>query len=604
MWRSRKSLKILIVAGWLVATMSSPCHADRIRFKDGRELEAFIVRRSESQVVIRDGKTQIIVPAESIISIEAGSEADHLLLKGRDALGADDVEQGIKLMAEAVAGGASKDEAIKLLILYQERISDSVNLMTPQGIKAFGDLLDGLRETHSTRQGEWLAVQLRWRIQLGEADEISLLLKRLRESEARTLEMRHEDILKWLGAKTDEAIEEDDYSLALDLLLEMGRLDNTEAGSRRLEMAMLWARRERDRNDFATALRVYQDQLLPLSPQIALDRISVTLEEAEKHYRNTHELGRAIDLYEQFGMTHEPEQAEEKLIELWHEFGRGFLAQGEIAEARQVFERSESFVAGSAARELALCDHAEMKAGLAKDNFVGHYKLGEWCVEKGLLDEARDAFQVAGGSDVLRETVWEQVQLINDRQAEEELKRLLNLYEAGQYVQVIDGVIQFKSRAAAEGLHLQATQLERLARDAIAVSAAERPQQAEVLMQQAERAYWTGDVDGSHELLKTLMAMYSDTPAGARASQFYRTIKPRLDLNTLEKRRGRGEELGSSPGTGDRSSEVESGIAEEIRRLRDAMRERDVEQSGEKGNNDSTQDESPAVDLSDIPGQP
>jgi tetratricopeptide (TPR) repeat protein len=393
------------------------------------------------------------------------------------------------------------------------------------------------------------------------------LISRLTERHSDILDSNRPRLVEWLGLAVDRALDQGDFSGALNVLAALRKLDREHAGDKKTEMVLLWAHHEREEGRYESALRIYVEQLMAVSPHIARDRISVALEEAERAYRGSGELGRAIDLYESYGLRHDPERSRERLAALWREFGWAFLRRGEIEEARKIFTRGEKLLPGSTARDLNFCDYHEQRVRLASTDYPGHYRLGEWCLQRDLIEEAREAFEIAMLSETLRPYIWSQIQRINNEQAEAELHRLLDLYEQGRYIEALEGAMEFRTRPVGEGLLGQARDLEQLTRTAIEIAASERPQQAEVLAQQAERAFFTGDALGAYSLVQTLMERYEDTPAAARAAQLYRLIKVRLDINQLETRRRLAADAEQKDWERDLAPS-QTALADEIRRLR------------------------------------
>ncbi len=564
-------LTVLLLA---VNLFLNNAHADKLIFKDGRRMEAVILDRSETTVTVQDGSAQMRIPMAKIVSIVEGTEADEGLIRAKGELAGKRISEGALLLGKAADLGADPESLADLMLAFADPLAEELPKFDTLTREAMQKAVAATKEVRTSRPSDFLSARVRWLLELGETNELGETLAELSERHPRVLEGRREEWLERFGEKIDQALDAGEYSKALDLLVELRRLDTGRAGEKRAEMVILWARRERDEGRYEQALRIYAEQLYDISPNIAQDRIALTLDEAERAYRAKNEIGRALDLYETFGLKHDPERSRERMVAIWREIGWQFLRKGEIAEARKVFGQAEALLPGSVERDLNACQYEETRAKLDPTDAAGQYTLAEWCLERGMLEEARRSFDLACASDLLRGEAIEQIKVIANLQAEEELKRLVSLYERGQYVDVLQGTLQFHDRPAGEGLMAQAKRLEELSRDAIKISATARPQQAEVLMQRAEREYWTGEIQGAYDKLMTLTERYADTPAGARAAQFYRTIRPRLDLDTLERRRNTSNRSQDETTTHTLSHPDESstGLADEIRKLRDSMR--------------------------------
>ncbi len=561
---------------------ASSALADRIIFKNGRIEEGIVVGKTDTMVRIQDGPAQITVPLESIREIIPGTPTDHLLLQARDEIADHRVAEAVLHFGQAARQEVNPDALAAVMFVHADSINAIIPQLSAQDREFLRDALKRIQSARMPRQADLLLVRLHWHLLLDDVELVRGLLDDLGRDYPKILENDREQIIGWFGERIDLAIDLGHFSVALDLVVELRRLDKDQAGGKRAEMVLLWARRERDAGRYEEALKIYLDQLLEVSPNIARDRIAVTLSEAEKSARKENQLGRVIELYEKYGMPADPEKSRKKLSELWHELGWISLHDGKIEEARRTFARADLVLAGSAERDLRYCDYFEAKNKLKPEDALAQYKLGEWCAEGGLLEEAHQCFESAMKSEALKANASAQLQRVDDLRAEKELARLMDLYEGGQYVEVVQALADLRRRAMPEGLRKQAEQLDQLTRDAIQISAAEHPQQAEVLMQQAERAYWTGDTQTAYNQLRMLMDRYADTPAGARAHQFFKLILPRLDLNSLEERRhAAGFRTDATPTTETiDSKESPSALAEEIRRLRSSMSKTETSYGG------------------------
>lgn len=559
----------LILAGFSI--IPELARADRIEFANGKIMEGIVVREDESQVIIDDGTAQITVRRAMLRQIIKGSEADRRLIaiKGKlSGRGATDeaLNEALIQLGKASEEGASAETLAAVMLVHAERITEAIPSVTGEGRRGLRAALAATKGARPAHRGDFLLDRLRWYLLLDEVELAREALDELKRYESDDLERNQGEVLGWLNDKTEAALEGEQFSKALDLLLLMRGLEGGSVGNKRVELILQFARARREAGEFREALGIYADQLMELSPWIARERIATTLDEAETLGRGRGEFGEAIDLREKFGMTYAPESSKPKLITLWRDLGTQSLRRGEIGQAREIFGRIEILEPGAAKRDLLYCDYEERKAGLGEGGRIAHYRLGEWCMEGMLLDEAQAHFLLAAESDELRSAAWEHIRRIENAKAEAELNRIMDLYESGKYFDVLHGIGELRVQHLPEGLAAQADSLERLTRDAVRISSAERPQQAEVLRQQAERAFFMGDAPKALDLLNALAERYPDTPAAARGKQLYRFIRPRVELDRIEKRQP-SKSTQANPGPADGSPpEIEA----EIRRLRPA----------------------------------
>jgi tetratricopeptide (TPR) repeat protein len=394
--------------------------------------------------------------------------------------------------------------------------------------------------------------------------EIDPLIEELRTGYPEMYEVNREGLADWFEARVDAFLASGRFDDALDYLAQLRRLDPARAGDKRVLLVLQWARRERDQGQFERALDIYVNQLLPQSPEIARNRILDVLEQAEYQDRESDNLGRAIVLYERYGLEHVPTQAQRKLVDLWNELGFKHLNHGRLDDAQKSFTRVDQIKPGAATDGFLLLEHAERLDEVDPKDPLGLYELGEWCMGNGLLIEAKRAFLEAAETPALRTSSQAQLKFIDNTLNERELTRLVSQYEKGNYLDVLNGVHAFKGRPLSRGFRTQAEQLEQLTQDAIRLTVAERPQQAEVLWQQAERAFYTRDYASAQSLLRALIERYPDTPAGLRGEEFLGRIRPTLSLNQIEANPG----AYARRATPEEDEGSDSPLGEEIRRLR------------------------------------
>lgn len=539
--------------------------ADRVEYIDGRIVHGIITRNEEDSVTIQNGDAEFKIPRSVIRQVVEGTPADHWLLKAKDELARGRTADGVIFLGNAAREGVQPESLAAVMLFHERDLVAGIPSLMSEGKASLAAALEHIRLAELPRQGELAVARYRLHLAAGDTRGSRIVLDELITSHMKTLDQFRAELSGLLQSMIDVSMRAERFSETIDLIEQLRRLDQFSAGGKRIELVLLWARRERDRGDYRRALDIYRDQLMVDSPEIATDRIMTTLEEAEKDFRNRNQVVRAIELYQTYGVPVSEPATREKMVELWREVGKNRLMFNELPEARQAFLMAEKIKPGSAGRDLVYCDYYEKKSALEPGDFVARFELGEWCLDQGLTEEAREAFVIASDSEILREHAFAQIDRIDNHHAETELSRLLDLYQRGRYFEVTDGLNRLRQKPLGEGYEEQAKKLEDLTRDAIALSAAARPQQAEVLLQQAERAYFTGKLSESYHLLRTLSERYSDTPAAARGERFMRMVGPQMDLDRIE--RGVDWEPAERAAS-DKTQNPDSAIAREIRRLR------------------------------------
>lgn len=537
--------------------------ADRIEYIDGRVMEGQIIREDAEFVVIQDGTADFKIPRSLIGRIIQGTPADKWLRSAKARLTSGDSEGAVQDLAAAVTEGVSPESLAAVMVRFDHELAAVIPALALPRRAELHSALDHIASAKLPRQGTLVLSRLRLHMEFGDVDLIDPLIAELRSDYPEMYEVNRAQLADWFEARVDECLMSGSYDEAIDYLVQLRRLDPARAGDKRVLLVLQWARRERDQGQFERAIDIYVSQLLEQSPEIARNRILDALEQAEFKDREADNLGRTIVLYERYGLEHSPAVARRKLVDLWNEVGFKHLNAGRLVDAEKAFTRVDQLSPGAARDGFLLLEHEERLGELDEKDPLGRYELGEWCMANGLLIQAKQAFLDASETSALRTSAQAQLKFIDNTLNEQELTRLVSLYEKGNYLDVLNGVHTFKGRPLSKGFRQQAEQLERLTQDAIRLTVAERPQRAEVLWQQAERAFYTRDYATAQSTLRALIERYPDTPAGHRGEEFYRRIRPTLSLNQIE----------ADPNRYRRASHAvedvggNSPLAEEIRRL-------------------------------------
>lgn len=540
---------------------------DRIEYADGRVMEGHIVRIDEEFVVIQDGTADFKIPRSLVNRIVEGRPGDRWLRAAKTKLTVGDAESAIRDLAEAVEEGVDPTSLAAVMVRFDEELAEIVPVLPLPRREELRSALEVMSEATLPRQGTLILSRIRLHLQFGDLEIAGPLIEELKANYPETYEVNQDSFADWFEQNVDHALRSGRYDDALDYLVYLRRLESERAGDKRVLLVLQWARRERDQGHYEKAIDIYLNQLLAQSPEIARNRIIDAMEQAEFADRERDNLGRTIALHERYGLEHVPGVSRRKLVELWNELGFKYLGEGRLKEAEKAFVRVDELKPGGAKSGFLQLEHDERLAEVGEEDPLGYYELGEWCMQNNLWIEARQAFEKASETEALSAAARAQLQYINNLLHEKELSRLLALYESGEFIEVLNGVHAFKGQPLSKGYRQQVEQLEELTQDAIRLTVAERPQQAEVLWQQAERAYYMRDFRTAHSMLRELIDRYPDTPAGVRGEELYRRLRPTLSLNQLER-----DPYSSRPSfapTGEASGEEDSSaIAEEIRRLR------------------------------------
>jgi tetratricopeptide (TPR) repeat protein len=281
-------------------------------------------------------------------------------------------------------------------------------------------------------------------------------------------------------------------------------------------------------------LRIYADKLFPVAPQVAREFVRRALDEAERSIDQGRNGEEVIALYARYGMPILPDDSRKRMVRLWRNEGWRALRTGKLDQARAAFVHANGIQPGIADEDLARLEFARMQKATPKDDLIGVYALGVWANNHGLDEEALTAFRAAAASPVVGANAQAYVGQVMNRRAEKELKRLMDLYDAGRHEDVLAGVNAFLRQGYAQGYNRQAAQLNALTLNAMQATLAERPQQAQALYQQAERAFDQERYNEAQQQLQAILDHFKDTIVYPQARNLYARVHERQAFSRLE----------------------------------------------------------------------
>jgi hypothetical protein len=173
-------------------------------------------------------------------------------------------------------------------------------------------------------------------------------------------------------------------------------------------------------------------------------------------------------------------------------------------------------------------------------------------MNQNLLQPALDEFRVAAQSKSVGPTAEDYIGQILNQLAETELLKIMDLFQAGEYAKVLNATQKFMGEEHPQGYLVQAKEIEDMTKESLQLRIAQRPQQAESLYQQAQRAFYQEQYAKAESLLKTLLEHYRDTVASGRAATLYALVRDKLALARLEE--------GKAPKTADNPTTAPKGV--------------------------------------------
>lgn len=524
----------------LALALPSPVRADRIRLRSGKVIEGVLAAPGDQpgaagRVRLWVGPSQITLPLAQIAAVTTDTLADNLLLEARFQFEGRRLEEGAEKMGLAVREGVAPEKITPLLLKYGDALTTAIphlNLAAREGLSQALARLAGA----PADAGALPAIgRLNLHIALGEEAPSRAILAALGPQyftshpaeSARLSQALQRTLEAWAAAE--------DFAGGQSTIEMMRRIAPRQADDAAIQFYLQWGSVERHGGRYESALRIYSGAMMSLAPQIAIDRTTTTLMEMEKTAREKKQLLDVVGLYETYAKPICPRYASDRLALIWRDEGRMRMWDGRLPEARQALTQAEQYKKGAAARELAELEWRERRARLAPEDFKGHYELGQWCQGKELYEQALTELRTARQSPELAVDSGNRIETIRSKLAEVQLAAIMSLYEAGDYARVLEEEIpRFMRQDHPAGYLAQAKQLEDMARESITMLRAQRPQQAESLYRQAERALYADDFQKAKGLLETLTTYYRDTVTYPRASALAAVVEQKVAMAEME----------------------------------------------------------------------
>ncbi len=349
---------------------------------------------------------------------------------------------------------------------------------------------------------------------------------------------RHQEFVNLVFQKIiDDLLENKDFSAALERIENITYLDESLGKSFQILLYLHWGATNRSAGDYEKALNIYIDNLMPLSPAIALNRINLILNDLVIEEKRNHAYEKIMRFLELYSRPYLPTTYNSMMIDVLRDYGNYLRTQGEYREAVQVFERYYDLLSPEIDRVLISLVHYEERLSKIEDSdYEGHYDLGKYCMEHNLYEQAIAEFNKAAESDTFKENAALQIKLIKDRMEMALFNEAMDFYEKERFVEALDVLQQLRQEFPRGSMSSEVEKLVRLCEDGLKNELWRRPYQAEVYYQQAERFFFMSNYKESLEKIQTVISLYSDTPAAEKAQDLRKQIIQMIQLANLEGR--------------------------------------------------------------------
>lgn len=534
-----KTTWYIIAALAITLAVYLPSRADRVRTRSGKEIEGVLIDSgaqmgASGKVRLWVGTAQIALPLDQVILITTDTAANNLLIDTSYQLEGRRAEEGAEKLGLAVQQGATRDQVAGVLSKYGDLLADAIPQMKLPGREGLSQALATLEGQSAAQNRAMAAQRIYLHVALGEGDKADAILNDLGPQYFTRHPAEGARMSSALVRTLEAWAEVEDFASGETSLVMLQKIDPRRAVGASIQFYLHWGSCERRSGRFESALRVYTQHMMAQAPEIAADRTTTTLIEAERSAREKNRLLDVVGLYETYGRKISPGYTNDRLALIWHDEGLARMWDNKLAPAREAFTTAEKYKKGIAARELLQCEWRERRAKLKPGDGKGHHELGQWCQEQELFNEALTEFHEAEGTPQLAADAAARIATIESKIAEAKLSEIMAFYEKREFMKVIDETRKFLGQEHPAGFLAQAKQIQDLARESMVLQVAQRPQAAEALYKQAERACNEEEYAKARGLLDTIMTHYSDTVTYARAAALSALVDQRLAVAAME----------------------------------------------------------------------
>jgi tetratricopeptide (TPR) repeat protein len=522
---------IAVMAFCAVIGFAEIAAPDTIVLRNGNLVRGIIVAQDDTTVRLATIGGELRITSETISRVIREPRSENSILEAEMQLGRSGVLRGFQYYASARREGAEPAQIAESIAANQGAILSGFGTLGEKDKEAVSRFVESLGESGSDDY-RFLAGQVLFDAG-NRARAMTLFASLSTEFYARN-EQRKEFVVTFFRNEIKSLLAREKFQDAINRIETLNRIDATLGRSCEVLLYLNWAAKARESGNYEEALKIYTDRLFKISPPIARERLLFTLDALARQSEESGEYAKAIALAEQYGLRLSPVEAKAIIVTLREGYARQLMERGDFAPAKEVIAQYYADMPNEPQTLLFECEYGERSGKLAPDDYAGHYKLAQYCIENGLLDQAEGELEKAAGANELRENVHKQLRLLEERKAMKEFAVAMQLYERGLYMDALEALLHFEERFPKSDMVKEAQKMVQLSRSRMESESQRRPYQAEVLFQQAERSFFSGDTREAMRLIGQIEENYADTPAGERAAKWKTSIVRRMEIAKLE----------------------------------------------------------------------
>lgn len=552
-----------------ITALATMAPADRVTLSNGRVIEGRILSTDDRFMQVDTGGLILRLEIDSVISVEKAEPYTNTLLRATTALRRRNMVEGIELLFVARREGAPDEDLRRILLEHDYRLTQAIDRARPDEYAELRGALRALLESDIPGNETFFDISHQF-FRLNDIDAAVQALNRIPRDQILDNPVTRDWALKLMGQQVKQQLAQGSFHDALLTVEGMRRLGAT-ADDPEFPLAHLSRSAEaRERGDYANALRILIEDLHPLTPEIARNRLVHTVESLKLWAERTKEFDAAVEaiapLEQLYPVIHLSARNHLAKLRVEH-----LMANGQSGAALEVFAELEGQELPPELTELRnRAYHEHTMKGLDETRPLELLKHGQWAAANGLLYESILIFERTRTNPNLREL---SDQLLANATREYDTKLLEEaqiLYDQGDMLGTRERTLRIlKNPDRGSRLRAEAERLDKLAETAIDREEELRGPRAEVNFQQAERAFFMQDYEQSLKYINTVLNAFPETPAAARAARMLPDVVRALEISYLE---GRTDRLPDVSAQFDLEKIQESDrLGQEVRRLLEAL---------------------------------
>ena len=537
---SRIFLCVCATLAAFASLLAGPASGDFVVKRDGKRLSG-LIRDESPQVVVLETTDGILVTLDrkQITRIEKEASVENLVFTARLHLRKPkpDFLRAADQLSEALQAGADPALIRQTIIEVGPYFLPRFSYMVAAERKKWNALCDQLTR-HAPEDQDWAFFRGEMAVAMNEPRLAAQAWRPLDSTYFATHPADRSRVTAWALRQMNQALTErrfDDSVAALELL---NVADPQRARSGRVILMLRSAADARDRGEIGEACRIYAEELLPASPEIAKVYLRTTLDPYCESLKDAAQFPEAIRILRAYALPHLPELATGRLKTIYGRWYEGAVAKARWDEARTVLAEGGAFFdEGEIERYNQLGAFAERRAQLAEKDYLGHYQLAVEMKDHQLFSPAVEEFYLAARSPQLKDLAEQQIERIREEEQLALLKTMLARFQEEKYLEVLDLVEEFR-KAHANSKHMaRVNDLSKRAHEAATRATQTAVELGASTIQNAQRLYLLGQTDEALALLQIVIRDHPEVPAAREARKLRENIlKERAALGIAPRR--------------------------------------------------------------------